>query len=291
MRKGRAICHKRPVMTFAVLGLGIIGSAWARNLIEDGHEVRAWNRSARPDFPSFTPDLASAVSGADVVILVVADPPAVQSVLDGALPHVKRGALLVQSSTISPHWTKTFAEQAQGAGARFLEAPFTGSKLAAEARETVFYLGGSEELAQEATPILKPLSKTILHIGELGTASALKLAMNLNIAGIAQTLSESLQFARRSGLSDELFFQALDANVSKSGVSELKKPKLLEADYSPQFSLKHMGKDLRLTMETAAETDISLPQTAHLNELYERGKALGYGDDDFIGLIRLLEQH
>jgi len=278
-------------MTFAVLGLGIIGSVWARNLIADGHEVRAWNRTPRPDFPDFTPDLASAVSGADVVILVVADPPAVQSVLDGALPYIKKGALLVQSSTISPHWTRTFAEQVQGAGARFLEAPFTGSKLAAEARETVFYLGGSEELVQEAMPILKPLSKTILHIGELGTASALKLAMNLNIAGIAQTLSESLFFARQNGLSDELFFQALDANVSKSGVSELKKPKLLAADYSPQFSLKHMGKDLRLTMETATEKEISLPQTAHLNELYERGKALGWGDDDFIGLIRLLEQH
>jgi len=278
-------------MTFAVLGLGIIGSAWARNLLEDGHEVRAWNRTAQSGFPSFTPDLSQAVSGANVVILVVADPPAVQSVLDGALPHLKQGALLVQSSTISPHWTQTFAEQVQGAGARFLEAPFTGSKLAAQARETVFYLGGSEELAQEATPILKPLSKTVLHIGPLGTASALKLAMNLNIAGIAQTLSESLQFARRNGLSDELFFQALDANVSKSGVSELKKPKLLEADYSPQFSLKHMGKDLRLTMETAAEKEISLPQTAHLNELYERGRELGWGDEDFIGLIRLLEQH
>lgn len=277
-------------MTFAVLGLGIIGSAWARNLIEDGHEVRAWNRTPQPNSPGFVPDLKDAVSGADVVILVVADPPALQSVLDGALPHIKPGALLVQSSTISPGWTRTFGEQVEQAGARFLEAPFTGSKLAAQARETVFYLGGDQALIEEATPILKPLSKTILHIGERGTASALKLAMNLNIAGVAQTLCESLHFARSNGLSDELFFQALDANVSKSGVSELKKPKLIEADYSPQFSLKHMGKDLRLTLETAGENHTELPQTQRLRELYERGLAQGLGDDDFIGLIRLLNK-
>lgn len=275
-------------MIFAVLGLGIIGSAWARNLIADGHQVRAWNRTPQPDFPGFVPELQDAVSGADVIILVVADPPAVQSVLDGALPHVQPGALLVQSSTISPHWTREFASQVDHAGARFLEAPFTGSKLAAQARETVFYLGGPQALVDEATPLLQPLSKTILHIGELGTASALKLAMNLNIAGIAQTLSESLHFARSNGLSDELFFQALDANVSKSGVSELKKPKLMASDYAPQFSLKHMGKDLRLTMETAAEKNTSLPQTQRLRELYERALAQGLGDDDFIGLIRLL---
>jgi len=285
---GRDLPHPG-TMIFAVLGLGIIGSAWARNLVADGHEVRAWNRTPRPDFPGFTPDLKEAVAGADVVILVVADPPAVQSVLDGALPHLKAGALLVQSSTISPRWTKTFAAQVESAGARFLEAPFTGSKLAAEARETVFYLGGTAELVAEATPILSPLSKTILHIGALGTASALKLAMNLNIAGIAQTLSESLFFARANGLSDELFFAALDANVSKSGVSELKKPKLMEADYSPQFSLKHMGKDLRLTLESASEGEIALPQTSHLHELYGQAQEKGWGDDDFIGLIRLLE--
>ena len=276
-------------MTFAVLGLGIIGSAWAHNLIEDGHEVRAWNRTPQPDFPGFVSELKDAVSGADVIILVVADPPAVQSVLDGALPHIQSNALLVQSSTISPHWTREFATQVEQAGARFLEAPFTGSKLAAQARETVFYLGGDEALVASATPILEPLSKTILHIGELGTASALKLAMNLNIAGVAQTLSESLHFARSNGLSDELFFQALDANVSKSGVSQLKKPKLMESDYSPQFSLKHMGKDLRLTLETAQENQTQLPQTQRLRELYESGLAQGFGDDDFIGLIRLLQ--
>lgn len=275
-------------MTFAVLGLGIIGSAWARNLIEDGHTVRAWNRTPQPDFPGFRSSVEEAVQGAAVVFLVVADPPAVQSVLSQALPHLEPNALVVQSSTISPKWTQEFAKQVEGAGGRFLEAPFTGSKLAAQARETVFYLGGEPSLVEGAVPVLAPLSKARIHVGELGTASALKLAMNLNIAGVAQTLSESLHFARRAGLSDEMFWCALDLNVSKSGLADLKKPKLEQNDFSPQFSLKHMGKDLRLALETAQENGANLPQTGALNDLYEEGQAKGWGNDDFIGLVRLL---
>lgn len=277
-------------MVFAVLGLGIIGSAWARNLGEDGHEVRAWNRTPQPDFPGFMPSLAEAVEGADVVFLVVADPPAVQSVLDGALPSIKKGALLIQSSTISPHWTREFAGQVEDAGARFVEAPFTGSKLAAQARETVWYLGGEEALVEEVRPILKPLSKSVIHIGELGSASALKLAMNVNVAGVAQTLSESLVLARASGVKDEVFWAALDANVSKSGVADLKRPKLEEKDFSPQFSLKHMGKDLRLAIETAEETNAKLPQTESLKNLYDQAQDEGLGEEDFIGLIRVWNQ-
>ena len=277
-------------MKIAVLGLGIIGSVWAKNLREDGHEVRAWNRTPQPDFPGFAPEIPAAVAGADFVFIVVADPAAVQSVLDVALPHLESGQIVIQSSTISPHWSLEFASQVEKTGADFLEAPFTGSKPAAIARETVFYLGGESELIERARPILTPLSKTILHIGPRGSASALKLAMNLNIAGVAQTLTESLNFARKCGLSDDMFFEALNANVSKSGIVDLKEPKLRAKDYAPQFSLKHLEKDLRLALETAQENGIELPQTASLRELYLQGLKEGWGDEDFIGLERLLHK-
>ncbi|HEX8466091.1 MAG TPA: NAD(P)-dependent oxidoreductase, partial [Abditibacterium sp.] len=255
-------------MTIAMVGLGIIGSAWADNLRADGDEVRAWNRTPQPDTPGFTPQLPETVAGADFVFLVVADPQAVQDVLDVALPHLREGQIVVQSSTISPHWTLDFASQVEKTGAQFLEAPFTGSKPAALARETVFYLGGEAKLIEKARPVLARLSKTILHVGPRGSASALKLAMNLNIAGVAQALCESLAFARGCGLPDEVFFEALGANVSKSGLSTLKEPKLRASDYAPQFSLKHLEKDLRLTLETALEKEIELPQTTALRQLY-----------------------
>ena len=276
-------------MKIAVLGLGIIGSAWAKNLIADGHQVRCWNRTPK-DFPDFCSSIKQAVDGAEFIIIVVADPPAVKSILDQIGPTLKAGQLVVQSSTISPNWTKIFAEQVKKTGADFLEAPFTGSKPMAEARKTVYYLGGDAQTVEKASPVLKSLSSTILHIGPIGAASTLKLAMNMNIAGIAQILCESLSLCRRAGISDDIYFNALANNVAKSGVSDFKGPKLRQGDYSPQFSLKHMNKDLRLALETADELSLGLSETKNLKNIYDQGMDKGWQDDDFIGLIRLLDK-
>jgi 3-hydroxyisobutyrate dehydrogenase-like beta-hydroxyacid dehydrogenase len=268
-----------------IAGLGIIGSAWAQNLHADGLKVRGWNRTPKA-FPFYEADLAKAVADAEMIIIVVADPPAVESVLNVIVPHLKPGQIVAQSSTISAYWTKLFAKRVEATGAEFLEAPFTGSKPAAEARKTVFYLGGTEELVEKARPVLGRLSAHILHVGAVGTASSLKLAMNLNLALMAQALSESLTLARVEGISDDKFFDALHLNVGKSGLSDLKEPKFRARDYAPQFSLKHMNKDLRLTLETAG--DIDLPAAKALKSFYDKGMNASFGDDDFTGLIRLL---
>ena len=140
-----------------------------------------------------------------------------------------------------------------------------------------------------ARPVLAPLSSTIQHIGPIGTASTLKLAMNLNLANMAQALCESISISRAAGISDDTYFAALSCNVGRSGLSDLKEPKLRERDYAPQFSLKHMGKDLGLALETAAALGLDCDQTRILKETYDRGIAAGWQDDDFIGLIRMLE--
>jgi 3-hydroxyisobutyrate dehydrogenase-like beta-hydroxyacid dehydrogenase len=276
-------------MNISVLGLGIIGSAWARNLIADGHAVRCWNRTFK-DFPDYYPSIQEAVDGVDAIIIVVADPPAVQSVLNQINPKLGPGVLVIQSSTISTRWTLLFAEQVRRTGALFLEAPFMGSKIAAEQRQTVYYLGGEPEVVEKARPILEPLSSAILHIGPLGSASSLKLAMNLNIAGVVQSLCESLALSRAAGIPDDVYFTALSRNAARSGISDLKAPKLRQRDYSPQFSLKHMEKDLRLALETAADLKVSLEQTQNLKKIYDRGMAAGWSEDDFIGLMRLLDK-
>src|SRR5260221_479597 len=165
----------------AIAGLGIIGSVWAQNLHADGLTVRGWNRT-RKDFPFYEADLVRAIENAEIIFIVVADPPAVESVLDLIVPHLKPGQIVAQSSTISARWTLRFAERVEAAGALFLEAPFTGSKPAAEERKTVFYLGGTAETLGDARPVLARLSGPILHAGALGAASTLKRAMNLHIA-------------------------------------------------------------------------------------------------------------
>jgi len=269
----------------AVVGLGIIGSAWAKNLHTDGLTVRGWNRTPK-DLPFYEKDLTVAIADAEMIIIVVADPPAVESLLNEIVPHLKPGQIVVQSSTISAKWSLQFAQQVEATGASFLEAPFTGSKPAAEARKTVFYLGGSADLVEKAKPVLSRLSAHILHIGPTGTASSLKLAMNLNIAVMAEALSESLSLARAEGISDETFFEALHLNVGRSGFSDLKEPKFRGKDYAPQFSLKHMDKDMRLALETAG--DLDLPATKALKSFYNKAMEQNLGEDDFVGVIRLL---
>jgi len=276
-------------MNISVLGLGIIGSIWAKNLIADGHNLQCWNRTPK-EFPHFHASIQEAVDGAEAIFIVVADPPAVRSILDQILPKLGPGAMVIQSSTISAHWTRIFAEQVRRTGAVFLEAPFTGSKIAAEKRQTVYYLGGEPDVVEWARPILEPISSAIIHIGPLGSASSLKLAMNINIAGVAQSLCESLALSRAAGIPDDVYFSALARNIAHSGVSDLKGPKLRQCDYSPQFSLKHMAKDLRLAMETAADLSLSLEQTGHLKDTYDRGMAAGWSEDDFIGLMRLMDK-
>jgi 3-hydroxyisobutyrate dehydrogenase-like beta-hydroxyacid dehydrogenase len=276
-------------MKIAVLGLGIIGSAWAKNLIADGHDVRCWNRTPK-EFPNFTPSIQEAVAGAEAIFILVSDPAAVQSVLEQVLPELRPGQLVIQSSTISAEWTIKFDKMVRDTGALFLEAPFTGGALAAEKRQTVYYLGGDTSVVERATPVLKSIAGAIQHIGPLGTASSLKLAMNLNIAGVAQTLCESLTLCRAAGISDEIYFEALSHNSSRSRTADQKEPKLRQRDYSPQFSVKNMDKDLRLALETADSLSLTLGQTEHLKQIYDSGIKAGWKDDDFIGLIRDIEK-
>ncbi len=273
----------------SVLGLGIIGSAWAKNLIADGHTVRCWNRTPK-NFPNFCASIQEAVHQSEIIFIVVADPQAVQSVLNEIKSKLRPGQLVIQSSTISAKWTKIFANEVQKTGAWFLEAPFTGSKTAAEQRQTVYYLGGDPEIIEKGRPILGPISSKILHIGPLGSASSLKLALNLNIAGVAQALCESLMLCRREGISDDIYFNALGSNAAHSGLADFKEQKLRQNDFTPQFSLKHMTKDLRLALETAKELSLPLEQTRNLKNIYDKGLAAGWSDDDFIGLIRLLDR-
>ncbi len=269
----------------AVIGLGIIGSAWAKNLHADGLAVRGWNRTPK-DLPFYEADLPAAVKDAEAIIIVVADPPAVENILNVLVPRLKPGQLVIQSSTISAHWTKLFAQRVEATGALFLEAPFTGSKPAAEARKTIYYLGGTPEVMEKARPILSRLSAQLLYIGPWGSASSLKLAMNLNLAIMSEALSESLVLARAEGIPDEKFFEALHLNAGRSGFSDLKEPKFRTGDYGPQFSLKHMDKDLRLALETAGSLD--LPIAKSLKSFYEKGMASKLAEDDLIGMIRLL---
>jgi 3-hydroxyisobutyrate dehydrogenase-like beta-hydroxyacid dehydrogenase len=275
-----------PSTSVSILGLGIIGAEWAKNLAADGVTLKTWNRTAKPEAPGFTADAADAARGAELIIIVVSDPAAVTAVLDQIIPVLVPGQIVAQASTVSAAWNLTYAARVEATGARFLEIPFTGSKPAAIDRKTVFYVGGTAELVARAEPLLSRISQARIHIGPLGSAASLKLAMNMNIAMVSQALAESLRFARAAGIPDAVYFEALKLNAARSPMSDLKEPKLRAGDYAPQFSLKHMHKDLGLAFESMEGLD--LPQIRALKVRYDEGMAQGLGDEDFSVLMKLL---
>jgi 3-hydroxyisobutyrate dehydrogenase len=273
-------------MKIGVIGLGIIGGVWARHYDAAGKLAGAWNRTPQPQFPQWKTTSADVASAADVVQIVVADPPAVRAVIEQILPALGSGKTVVQSSTIDPRSSDEFRSLVVTTGARYLEAPFTGSKPAAEQKQSVFYLGGDAALVTELDPLLALVSQARFHIGDHKQAATLKLAMNLNIAAQMQALSEALVLSRRAGISDEVFFGALGKNVGYSGLVKLKEPKLRAGDFAPQFSVKHMLKDMRLASQMNG--GVGLPVLDTVRDRLAAADQAGWADEDFSALIKLL---
>ncbi len=272
--------------TIGVIGLGIIGGTWTRHYAAAGALAGCWNRTAQPAMPQWKESPEAVAAAADAIQIVVADPPAVQGVIDRILPRLGPGKTVIQSSTIDPESSDRFRAQVEARGARYLEAPFTGSKTAAEQRKTVFYLGGPADLIAAAEPLLRLVSETRLVVAaEPRRAAALKLAMNLNLAVMIEGLAEALTFARRAGIGDDLFFSALAQNVGHSGLAKLKEPKLRAGDFSPQFSVKHMHKDMRLA---SAASGGRLPLLEAARERLRLAEEGGDGDRDFTAVLKLL---
>jgi 3-hydroxyisobutyrate dehydrogenase-like beta-hydroxyacid dehydrogenase len=273
--------------TIGVIGLGIIGGVWTRHYAAAGVLAGCWNRTPKPETPQWQDTPEAVTAAADATQIVVADPPAVQGVLDRILPLLGPGKTVIQSSTIDPASSDRFRAQVEARGARYLEAPFTGSKPAAEQRKTVYYLAGAAEVIAAAEPLLRLVSESRVVVGpEPRQAAALKLAMNLNLAVMIEGLGEALTFARRAGISDDLFFEALSRNVGASGLSRLKEPKLRAGDYAPQFSVKHMHKDMRLASSAAGPGRLPLLEAAR--ERLRLAEERGSGDEDFCAVMKLL---
>lgn len=273
-------------MKVSVIGLGIIGAIWSRHYEAAGLLAAAWNRTPKPETPRWQPDLLAAAQAGDVLQIVVADPPAVAGVIERIAPALGPGKHVVQSSTIDPQSSERFRLAVEARGARYVEAPFTGSKPAAEARKTIYFLGGAAADLEALEPVLAVVSATRFRIGTNRQACTLKLSMNLQIAGVMEAMCEGLTFARSAGITDDTFFQVLECNVANSGLTKLKGEKLRTADFAPQFSVKHLCKDLRLAVETAGAA--ALPQTALVRDRLREAEQRGWADEDFIALLKLL---
>ncbi len=273
--------------TIGVIGMGLIGRAWAHRYSVAGQLAATWNRTPKPDSPAWKGSAEAVVEAADVTQIVVADPPAVEGVLNQILPKLGPGKSVLQSSTIDPQSSARFQALVKGTGAAYIEAPFTGSKPAAEEGKTIFFLGGDEKEIGAIEPLLCLVSETRFRIGTGEQAAALKLSMNLNLAALMEAYAESLSFARAAGISDAVYFSVLAQNASHSGLAKMKELKLKAGDFSPQFSVKHMAKDMRLASASAGGVDYPILEA--VRERLRKAEAMGYGDLDYSALIKLLQ--
>ncbi len=282
-------------MRIAFLGLGIMGRPMASRLVAAGHEVSVWNRTARQHVEGATTAVspAEAAKEAEVVWSCVADTASVERVMfgdDGAVQSLKEGAIVVDSSTISPTATLRFAEKVNAAGVHWVDAPVTGSKVGAENGQLIFIVGGAPEPVQYLDPLFKAMGKLVIHIGETGKGQAAKLSMNLMIAMIYEGFAEAFVLARKQGVEPAKLIELIQASMVRSGVVDYKAPFVLRHDYSPNFPLRLMHKDIHLMLDMAKEHRVKLPALETVDEIYELSSEEGWDDLDFAATLGLLEK-
>jgi 3-hydroxyisobutyrate dehydrogenase-like beta-hydroxyacid dehydrogenase len=282
-------------MRVAFLGLGIMGRSMASNLVKSGHEVTVWNRTPGKNVEGAraAESPAEAARGAEVVWMCLSDTNAVESVLFGA--HGVEGSLtedmiVVDSSTISPSATRKFAERVGARGAKYVDAPVTGSKTGAETGTLIFIVGGEESAIEELKPCFAAMGKQFFRMGEVGKGHAAKLVMNLQIAVIYEGFVEALTLGTKLGVDAETLLPLINASMVRSGVVEYKAPFVLKRDFTPNFPMRLMHKDIRLALAAAKEARVKLPALEIVEEVYDVAIEDGQQDLDFSATITLLEK-
>jgi 3-hydroxyisobutyrate dehydrogenase/2-hydroxy-3-oxopropionate reductase len=282
-------------MRIAFLGLGIMGRPMASNLAKAGHEVTVWNRTPGQNVEGAktAPSPAEAARDAEVIWLCVADTKAVESVLfgpQGVYESLSEGQIIVDSSTISPSATRRFAERVGSKGVQYVDAPVTGSKVGAENGTLIFIVGGEEATVDKLRPLFAATGKKVFRMGETGKGEAAKLAMNLQIALIYEGFAEALTLAAKLGVNAETMLPLIEASMVRSGVVDYKAPFVLKRDFSANFPLRLMRKDIRLALEAAKEARVKLPALETVEEIYEMATEDGHENLDYAATITLLEK-
>jgi 3-hydroxyisobutyrate dehydrogenase-like beta-hydroxyacid dehydrogenase len=272
-----------------VLGLGIIGSRVAKNLRQKGFKVSVWNRTAKTE-PGFVSSPAELARHAEIIQIFVSNDTAVHETITALKPALTEQHLLLLHSTISPETARAVQAEVKATRTRVVDAPFTGSRAAAEKGQLTYYLAGDPADIERARPVLEASSKTMLIFDRFGDASTVKIATNLISAAIVEALAEAVALVEASGVDLAKFVEAVQFNACRSGVGDLKLPAILQRDFSPHFSLKNMLKDSRLALQLAERNSLSLPVTQAASQILARGDAAGLGDQDYAVVSELLRK-
>jgi len=282
-------------MRIAFLGLGIMGHAMATNLVKAGNDVAVWNRTPgkKVEGARTAESPADAARDREVIWMCVSDTKAVEQVLfgpNGAEQSLVPGMVIADSSTISPSATRQFAERVRAKGVDWVDAPMTGSKIGAANASLIFMVGGDEAVIAKIQPLFDAMGKQVFRMGETSKGQAAKLVMNLQIALIYEGFAEALTLATKLGVDAATLIPLVQATMVRSGVVDYKAPFILHRDFTPNFPLRLMHKDIRLALDAARESRIKLPGLEAVKEVYDLASEEGQQDMDYAATLTLLEK-
>jgi 2-hydroxy-3-oxopropionate reductase len=280
------------------VGLGIMGTPMARNLIEAGFELVLYNRTRekaealaeRGAEIAASPREAAAKS--DVTITMLPGPPEVEELVageGGLLEGARDGSLLVDMSTSSPVLARELARRAGERGIGMLDAPVSGGDVGAIEGTLSIMVGGSEDDFERARPIFETLGKTVARVGGAGAGQVAKAANQIVVALTIEAVSEALVLGSKAGVDPAKIVEALSGGLAANKVMEIKGAKLLSHEFEPGGKIEFQRKDLRIALAAAREYGVPLPITAMVEAMFGALEARGRGEWDHSALLTLLE--
>lgn len=286
-------------MKVTFIGLGIMGSRMAANLLENGVDLTVYNRSDEPAQVlgqqgakvARTPQ--DAVREADIVFSMLSEPTVVEELFlgeEGVLAVMREGAIWADCTTVNPSFSRKSAKIAHQYGVRFVDAPVAGTKPHAANAELVFFLGGSEEDVSMIAPLLQYMGRKYIHVGETGQGASFKMIVNIMLAQSMIVFSEAVLLGEKMGIDRDFLLNAVPGLVVSAPFTKFKAEMIKEGDYEVQFPLEWMHKDLHLAALTAYEHQQPLYLANIAKELFAAANHKGMGRLDFAAIHRYLEE-
>jgi len=286
-------------MKVAFIGLGIMGSRMAANLVKNGVDLTVFNRSKEPQMELEKKGAASAdsvneaVKDADVVFSMLSTPEVVESVFmieNEGLSAMKKNAIWVDCSTVNPSFSKAAYNAARSYGIRFIDAPVAGTKPHAEQAQLAFFVGAEASLLEEVKPLLNFMGHKVLHIGETGKGASFKMLVNILLAQSMAIFSEAVLLGEKMGIATEFLLDTIPNLVVSAPFTKFKAEMVRSGDYTVQFPLEWMNKDLHLAAVTAYELNQPLYLANITKELFTEANKKGIGRLDFAAIHLFLAE-
>ena len=274
----------------AILGLGIMGSGMANRLLSANFSLAVYNRNQEKSVPfagagAFVADTPrQAASRSQIILSMVADDAASRDVWmgeEGALNGAAAGSVLIESSTLSGNWIQELAARAAERGCQFLDAPVTGTKPHAASGELLFLVGGSAEALDAARPVFSVLGRDAVHLGPTGSGALMKLINNFLCGVQAASFAEGVSMIDAGGLDRAKAMSILTGGAPASGIVKRVAERVASHDFTPNFALRWMAKDLTYALQDAASRGVALSTATAALAVFQRAIAEGHGDEDF----------